>query len=86
MTPILVSEMNLQICYGGIRYYPHHYAPLVSDLAKQTGALGKIRSPAVIPPEVPGLGRSWAPQYSPVQPLLQLMAVLPPQRSGPKSL
>ncbi|CAL8464765.1 g4300 [Coccomyxa elongata] len=63
-------------------YYPYHYAPLVSDLAKQTGALCKIKSPALIQPEVPEPSGNWAPQYGPVRPLLQLMAVLPPQSAS----
>ncbi|BDA50364.1 5'-3' exoribonuclease 2 [Coccomyxa sp. Obi] len=63
-------------------YFPHHYAPMMSDLAKHSGALGKIKSPAQIQPEAPEPSGSWAPQYGPVRPLLQLMAVLPPQSAG----
>ena len=62
------------------RYYPYHHAPLVSDLAKHTGAIARLKA---------GGGRrdgavdSWAPAHGPVRPLVQLMSVLPPSRRAP---
>ena len=61
------------------RYYPFHYAPLISDLAKF--ATGGRRSKATVGGEVMSLDDdSWAPANGPVRPLVQLMAVLPPER------
>lgn len=65
------------------RYYPYHYAPLVADLAKHTGAIARLKA---------GGGRrdggadSWAPPHGPVRPLVQLMSVLPPRRCAPQSI
>ena len=63
----------------GCRYYSFHYAPLISDLAKF--ATGAKRSKVTIGGDVMSLDDdSWAPAHGPVRPLVQLMAVLPPER------
>lgn len=62
------------------RYYPFHYAPLMCDLAKHTKALGKAKPPKRMQGAGQELVESWAPRYGPVRPIVQLMAVLPPQR------
>ncbi|DBA90633.1 TPA: 5'-3' exoribonuclease 2 [Trebouxia sp. C0004] len=59
-------------------YYPYHYAPLISDLAKH--ATGGKRNKATIGNEVLSIeDDDWAPLNGPVRPLVQLMAVLPPE-------
>ncbi|KAK9862054.1 hypothetical protein WJX84_007140, partial [Apatococcus fuscideae] len=57
-------------------FYPYHYAPLISDLAKYTGSMGKTRLLGTGPEDIEA--DSWAGGHGPVRPLLQLMAVLPP--------
>ena len=60
------------------RFYPYHYAPLISDLAKYTSTMGKTRLLGTGPEDIDS--ESWAGGHGPVRPLLQLMAVLPPSR------
>lgn len=50
------------------------------DLAKHTKALGKAKPPKRMQGAGQELVESWAPRYGPVRPIVQLMAVLPPQR------
>ncbi len=53
----------------------------MSDLAKHTGSMGKLRLQGVGLEDIDD--SSWAGGHGPVRPLLQLMAVLPPSRCIP---
>lgn len=66
------------------RYYPYHYAPMCSDVAKFTKAVGQLKhAKAVTLMPVPSPEDSWGDSRGPVRPLVQLMAVLPPKRQVP---
>ncbi|KAK9823577.1 hypothetical protein WJX72_003960 [[Myrmecia] bisecta] len=63
-------------------FYPYYYAPLVSDLCRNTGALSKIKWSTGKSGLEDSAGESWADGHGPVRPLVQLMAVLPPQSAA----
>ncbi|GAX74490.1 hypothetical protein CEUSTIGMA_g1939.t1 [Chlamydomonas eustigma] len=75
--------------------YPHHYAPLMSDLARHCARIhprhkgllaGPVSLQRGLPPDCSqASSQDWAPVDGPVRPVLQLISVLPP-RSASKAL